>query len=109
MSKLPNGLTPAQLAAYHAKRDYEQPEREALNKRYIAANTWLVTNFTSLSHWRRYVEAVEQIISTFRAEERQQSFSRACSFLRELMADDPVLWANQIALTVTPYRPEELR
>lgn len=109
MGRTNGGLTRAQLADYNQKRDRELPEREALSRRYWAADAWLETNFTSLAHWRRYVEAVEAIIATFRAEEAQLPFSRASSFMRELMDGDVALWANQLTMAEVPYRAEEVQ
>jgi hypothetical protein len=92
------GMTHAELGAYAAKRAREQPERDRLTRRYHAATGWLESNCNSLSHWRRFVEHVEQLIAAFRREERAQALFDGSAFMRELCAEDPVLWAAYLAM-----------
>ena len=69
MSKPDGGMTPAELAAYRAKRDRERLEYDRLTRRYQSVCGWLERNFDSLTHWRRFVEHAERIIGQFRREE----------------------------------------
>ena len=80
-------MTPAELEAYAQKRARERPERHALEQRYAYAVDWLQTNFTSVAHLRRFVEHVETMIETFRAEERAMAPFEGSAFLRELIAE----------------------
>jgi uncharacterized damage-inducible protein DinB len=91
-------VTYRQQLAHLRKQRREWPERAQLNQRHRVACTWLETNFTSLAHWRRYVEAVEAVIALFRQEELAQPYFAGCSFMRELVEEDPVLWAKVRAL-----------
>ena len=74
----------ADYEAYQCKRDQERPEREALNQRYASAMDWLETNCNTLTHWRRFVLHVEEIITTFRAEEQRIEPCEDSCFLYEL-------------------------
>jgi hypothetical protein len=97
MSNPDGSMTLAELAAYRAKRDRERPEYDRLTQRYQSACFWLESNFDSLTYWRRFVEGVEQIVRQFRREERALPPFAGSAFMRELCAEDPVLWADTIA------------
>jgi hypothetical protein len=93
-----DGMTPAELAAYRAKRDRERPEYDRLTQRYRSACFWLESNFDSLTHWRRFVEGVEQIIRLFRREEHALPPFEGSAFMHELCAAEPRCWAASIAM-----------
>jgi hypothetical protein len=80
-------MTEAELHAYNQKEARERPERKALDQRYAYAVDWLETNFNSLTHWRRFVTHVEQIIKTFREEEKAQTPFQGSACMRELHAE----------------------
>ena len=107
MPKPEGGMTPAELAAHHAKRDRERPEYDQLTRRYRSACFWLESTFDSLTHWRRFVESVEQIILQFRREEHALPPFEGRAFMRELCAKDPRLWAASITMATptTEVRP----
>ena len=79
MSNPDGSMTPPELAAYRAKRKRECLEIDRLTRRYQSACFWLESNFDSLTHWRRFVEGVEQLIRQFRREEKAlPRVSRQC-------------------------------
>jgi hypothetical protein len=92
------GVTSRQQLGHRRTEQRACPERAQLNQRHHVACTWLETNCTSLAHWRRSVEAVEAVIALFRKEELAQPSLSGCAFLRELVEEDPVLWAHVRAL-----------
>jgi hypothetical protein len=88
------GMTERQLRAYHAKKTRELGEKDRLTRRYHQAFGWLETNFSSLGHWRRVVEQMEALIQEFRQEEAQLPPFAGSAFIRELVAENPVLWSS---------------
>jgi hypothetical protein len=102
MSNPDGSMTEAASAAYDAKRDRERPEDDQLTRRYKSVCFWLESNVNSLTHWRRFVEHVEQIIRQFRREEQALPPFNGSAFMRELCLDDPVLWADTIAAATRP-------
>jgi len=90
----PDGsMTQAEQDAYRAKRERERPEYQDLRRRYEEAWSWLESNFNSLTHWRRVVEQFEHLIRQFRDEEAALPPFEGSAFMRELVHENPVLWA----------------
>ena len=90
----PDGsMTQAEHDACRAKRERERPEYEQLRRRYEEAWSWLERHFHSLTHWRRVVEQFEHLIHQFREEEAALPPFEGSALLRELVHENPVLWA----------------
>ena len=90
----PDGsMTHAEHDAYRAKRNRERAEWQQLRRRYEEAWSWLERNFNSLTHWRRVVEQFEEQIRQFREEEVALPPFEGSAFLRELVHENPELWA----------------
>jgi hypothetical protein len=87
-------MSKAQYDAHEAKRWHEQRERDQLHRRLREAELWLESNFSSLTHYHRYVRTVEALMVQLRMEELQLPPLGVSSFLRELCDEDPVLWAD---------------
>jgi hypothetical protein len=100
-------MTLAELAAHQAKRDRERPKYDQRTRRYRAACCWRESPCDSLTHWRRFVAHVEQIITQCRREEHALLPFEGRAFMRELCAEEPRLWAASITMAAptTEVRP----
>jgi len=101
-------MSKAQYDAYEAKRWREQRERDQLHQRLREAELWLESNFNLLTHYHRYVRTVEALMVQLRQEELRQPPMGISSFFRELCAEDPVLWADVIAIARTSVDLESM-
>jgi hypothetical protein len=87
-------MTPAQFAAYEAKQQRETRARQVLQRRQDEVALWMETDFTSLAHHERFVCHIEAFIEVLRQESDFQTTCGLSSFMRELIDEDPALWAQ---------------
>jgi hypothetical protein len=100
MSNPDGSMTEAEYAAYQAKRVREWREHAALDRRYKRVCSLLESTFNSLTQWRRFVEQAEALLGQFRAEEQVLPPFAGSAFMRELCAEDPILWADLLAIVI---------